>query len=450
MTKDLRTKLFMNTNDITIKMGIDNLNDMQNAVIEAIETTNNNLMVLSATGSGKTLAYLLPLLKLIDTTSDNLQAIVVVPGRELAIQSLNVLKSLVTLVRGYACFGGRPPMDEHRQICTLSPHILFTTPGRINDHIDKNNVDVTTLKWVIIDEFDKCLEMGFQKEMSYLINKLPENSRQILLSATPAEEIHKQNFISKDYSIINFLSPNEQISTRLQNFQVKSPQKDKLEILNKILCQLGSDKTIVFLNYRDGVERTANYLKENGFILSKYHGGLAQKEREIELYRFFNGSANILVSTDLAARGLDIPNVKNIIHYHLPETTDSFIHRVGRTARWDATGKSFFILSPSEQIPSFVDSNILEYTLSQTFFTIPRPSMATIYIGKGKKNKISKGDIVGFLCKKADLNIKEIGRIDVKDYYAYAAVPSEKIEEILKKLYGEKIKGQKTCFEPLK
>lgn len=437
-------------NELTEKIGINHLNEMQGAVVKAIQHTNDNIMVLSPTGSGKTLAYILPLVCMVDSASDDLQAIVIVPGRELALQSLNVLRSLGNDVRGYACYGGRPTMDEHRQLRQLKPHIIFATPGRMNDHIDKDNVDVDSVKWIIIDEFDKCLEMGFHEEMSYLINRLPFKARQILLSATPAEEMHHQTILKSNFKVMDFIPKDEQISDRVSIYQVRSPQKDKLEVLAKLLCQLGSDSTIVFLNYRDGVERTANYLKDCGFVVSYYHGGLEQKEREAAIYRFSNGSSNILVSTDLASRGLDIPNIKNIIHYHLPDTEDAFVHRVGRTARWNAMGDSYFVLGPEESIPEYVEAEIKEFTLQDDITTIPLPTMVTIYIGKGKKDKISKGDIVGLLCKKAELENNEIGRIDVKDYYSYVAVPSQKLSRVLQRLAGEKIKGVKTRFEPLK
>lgn len=437
-------------NELTEKIGINHLNEMQGAVVKAIQHTNDNIMVLSPTGSGKTLAYILPLVCMVDSTSDDLQAIVIVPGRELALQSLNVLRSLGNEVRGYACYGGRPTMDEHRQLRQLKPHIIFATPGRMNDHIDKDNVDVDSVKWIIIDEFDKCLEMGFHEEMSYLINRLPFKARQILLSATPAEEMRHQTILKSNFKVMDFIPKDEQISDRVSIYQVRSPQKDKLEVLGKLLCQLGSDSTIIFLNYRDGVERTANYLKDCGFVVSYYHGGLEQKEREAAIYRFSNGSSNILVSTDLASRGLDIPNIKNIIHYHLPDTEDAFVHRVGRTARWDAMGDSYFVLGPEESIPEYVEAEIKELSLQDNITTIPLPTMATIYIGKGKKDKISKGDIVGLLCKKAELENNEIGRIDVKDYYSYVAVPSQKLSRVLQRLAGEKIKGVKTRFEPLK
>ncbi len=412
-------------NELTEKIGINHLNEMQGAVVKAIQHTNDNIMVLSPTGSGKTLAYILPLVCMVDSASDDLQAIVNVPGRELALQSLNVLRSLGNDVRGYACYGGRPTMDEHRQLRQLKPHIIFATPGRMNDHIDKDNVDVDSVKWIIIDEFDKCFE-------GQAIDKI----RHFLMEA--------------HFKVMDFIPKDEQISDRVSIYQVRSPQKDKLEVLGKLLCQLGSDSTIVFLNYRDGVERTANYLKDCGFVVSYYHGGLEQKEREAAIYRFSNGSSNILVSTDLASRGLDIPNIKNIIHYHLPDTEDAFVHRVGRTARWDAMGDSYFVLGPEESIPEYVEAEIKEFSLQDNITTIPLPTMATIYIGKGKKDKISKGDIVGLLCKKAELENNEIGRIDVKDYYSYVAVPSQKLSRVLQRLAGEKIKGVKTRFEPLK
>ena len=228
---------------------------------------------------------------------------------------------------------------------------------------------------------------------------------------------------------------------------MRSESKDKLETLFHLLCSLGNQSSIVFLNYRDSVERTAGFLKQKGFSVSHFHGGMEQKEREDALYRFSNGSANVFVSTDLASRGLDIPDVNNIIHYHLPQTEDSYIHRVGRTARWDAKGHTFFVLGPDEHIPEFVKDEILPYQIT-TETLIPVPAkMATIYIGKGKKDKLSKGDIVGFLCKKGNLESNEIGRIDIKDRYTYAAIIKEKVEQVLMLTRGEKIKGIKTIVE---
>ena len=189
-----------------------------------------------------------------------------------------------------------------------------------------------------------------------------------------------------------------------------------------------------------------------GFSTSAFHGGLEQKEREDALYKFSNGSANILVSTDLASRGLDIPDVDNIIHYHLPESEEGYVHRVGRSARWNKQGRAFFILAPGEQVPAYVEAEVDGFrSLRAALGTaIPSPRMATVYIGKGKKDKISKGDIVGFLCKKGGLHSSEIGRIDVKDRYAYAAVSREKLQQVLRQTQGEKLRASKTLCELVK
>ena len=436
--------------EILDKCNIRQLNEMQIATSEAILNTGKDLMLLSPTGSGKTLAYLLPLTQRINPELDAVQAIVVVPGRELALQSATVLKDMATGLRAYACYGGRAGMDEHRQLRQVRPHVIFSTPGRMNDHLGKGNIDTKAVKWIILDEFDKCLEMGFHDEMAILMRQIPACARQILLSATPAEEMHTQQILRDQFAVLNFLPNEGNVPARVCIRKVQSPEKDKLETLRRLLCQLGDDSSIVFLNYRESVERTAAYLEEHGFTISSFHGGLEQKQREDALYRFSNGSANILVSTDLASRGLDIPDIRNIIHYHLPEGEDGYIHRVGRTARWDAYGDSYFILGPEESIPDYVDADVEDYELSTEAAPVPVPRMATVYIGKGKKDKISKGDIVGLLCKQAGLSGSEIGRIDVKDYYAYVAVVRSKLMQVLKQLNGQKIKGLKTLFEAVR
>ena len=419
--------------------------------MNAILHGNQDVVVLSPTGSGKTLAYLLPVSQLVDAADDEPQAIVVTPGRELALQSATVLKNMGSGLRAMACYGGRAAMDEHRMMKQVRPQIIFGTPGRLNDHLDKGNFSPYHIKYLIIDEFDKCLEMGFQDEMSRLIKKLPGLRRHFLLSATEAEEIPRFVHMGR-VDKIDYRMDEEQVPDRVHIYKVESPVKDKLESLGLLLRSLGDQSTIVFLNYRDSVERTNKYLVEQGFSTSFFHGGLEQKEREASLYRFSNGSANILVSTDLASRGLDIPDIDNIIHYHIPESEDGYIHRVGRTARWEAHGRAFFLLGPEEHIPEYVDSEVEDYEVPAAD-ELPQPAkprMATLYIGKGKKDKISKGDILGFLCKKGGLNSSEIGKIDVNDRYAYAAIARTKLCSVLNNVKGEKIKGVKTIVEEVR
>ena len=441
----------MDIQKILTKLHISELNEMQQHAAEAILGSDGDVVLLSPTGTGKTLAYLLPLVQLLDGTTNTVQALVITPGRELALQSDNVLKSMGCGLRSTACYGGRAAMDEHKVLKEVKPQIVFGTPGRLNDHLDKENISRYGIRWLIIDEFDKCLEMGFQAEMEKLVKSLPGLQRRILLSATNAEEIPQFVNMSKKGTLIDFLPDDEQTSERITLYEVHSPQKDKLETLKQLLLGFGDASSIVFLNYRESVERVNSYLVEQGFTTSCFHGGQEQRQREDALYRFSNGSANVLVSTDLASRGLDIPNIENIIHYHLPESEDGYIHRVGRTARWDATGRSFFILNSEEHIPEYVEGDVEEYVATESQHTVPAaPKMATIYIGKGKKDKISKGDIVGFLCKSGGLKADEVGRIDVKDRYAYVAVKRQKLKQVLRQTRGEKIKGIKTIVEEVR
>jgi superfamily II DNA/RNA helicase len=435
------------------KLRISELNEMQQHAAEAILCSDGDVVLLSPTGTGKTLAYLLPLIQQLDATSDDVQALVVVPGRELALQSDTVLRDMGSGIRSASCYGGRATMDEHRKLKEVNPQIIFGTPGRLNDHLDKENINRYHIRWLVIDEFDKCLAMGFHQEMQKLIKSLPALQRRILLSATNAEQIPQFVNMAKKGTLVDFLPEEEQTSERVTLYEVKSPQKDKLETLRNLLLGFGNESSIVFLNYRDSVERVNNYLTEQGFVTSFFHGGLEQKQREAALYRFSNGSANVLVATDLASRGLDIPDIQNIIHYHMPESEEGYVHRVGRTARWDKQGRAFFITGPEEHIPEYVEGNIEEYSLP----SLPRegqgvslPRMATLYIGKGKKDKVSKGDIVGFLCKKGGLQADEIGRIDVNDRYTYVAVKREKLQQVIRQTQGEKIKGIKTIIEPVR
>ena len=432
------------------KLGITELNEMQQEAGDAILRGKQDVVVLSPTGSGKTLAYLLPLVQLLDARQDDVQALVIVPGRELALQSDRVLKDMGSGLRSAACYGGRTAMEEHRKLKDVRPQIIFGTPGRLNDHLDKGNISPYGIRYLVIDEFDKCLEMGFHDEMARLLKKLPGVRRRFLLSATDTEQI--PDFVQMGRTQrLDYLMEEEQVPDRVVLYEVKSPVKDKLETLKSLLCELGDQQSIVFLNYRDAVERVDDYLCRQGFATSAFHGGMEQKQREDALYKFSNGSANIFVSTDLASRGLDIPDIQNIIHYHLPQNEQELVHRVGRTARWDKEGRAFFIVGPEETMPEFIDGEVEAYDISRPSVIVPpSPKNATLYIGKGKKDKISKGDIAGFLCKKGGLEPGEIGRIDVMDRYAYAAVSRLKLQQVLRQTKGEKIKGIKTVIEPVK
>ncbi|OSZ77539.1 helicase [Chitinophagaceae bacterium IBVUCB2] len=429
----------ISTDSILSKLNIKALNEMQLASIEAI-SNQKNVLLLSATGSGKTLAFLLPLLKLLDPTTTKTQAIVIVPSRELALQIETVFKSMGTNFKVTCCYGGHKRETEENNL-VQPPALLIGTPGRIADHIRRGNITVDSIETLILDEFDKSLELGFQEEMSFIIGSLKSINKRVLTSATEAVEIPA--FVGMDeFEKLEFLGDASE-DTGLTIKIVKSDGKDKLETLFRLICMLGDRSTIIFCNHRESVERTSNFLKDKDILNVFYHGALEQQERDAALNKFRNGTTNVLVTTDLAARGLDIANIRYIIHYHLPDKEDSFTHRNGRTARMDASGTAILILSPEEKLPSYIDAAAEEIVLPEKSILPEKPKWSTLFIAAGKKDKVNKIDIVGFLSNKGQLKKEDIGLIEVKDFFSFVAVKKIKVGEVLRLIKDEKIKNKK-------
>lgn len=431
-------------------LGFESLTPMQEQMHRAA-LEGKGVVMLSPTGSGKTLAYLYPLAELTDAASDALQAVVILPTRELAKQGEEMFRRMKTGLRALSLYGGRPTMDEHRILHEVKPQVVFATPGRLNDHLEKGNLMGQTVATLVIDEFDKCLELGFQDEMQRAVSQLTPLKRCWLMSATDMESIPAfMKAFSFDAVTLDFLSENEEKAARVAYYAVHSPEKDKLYTLGRLLTSVKGVPAIVFVAHRESVERVGKWLRGEGFGAVWYHGGMEQEVRERALYRFRSGSANVLVSTDLAARGLDIPEVGAVVHYHLPLKEEEYVHRNGRTARWTATGEIFLILGPEETLPPFAtEAGELDVSHIAALRPTP-PAYTTIYIGRGKQDKLSKGDILGFFCKKGHLKSDDIGRIDVGAHHAYAAVRRHALKPLLRQISGEKIKGMKTLIEEMR
>lgn len=422
-------------------LGISQLNDLQ---IEAQEkfALCQDMLILSPTGSGKTLAFLLPLIERINTALDAVQAVIITPSRELALQIDGVLKQMKCGVRSVSCYGGRPAMDEHRIMNSVLPHVVIATPGRLVDHLQKDNFDASLVETLVIDEYDKCLEFGFEKEMSSAFAMLTSVKQKVLCSATRAVNLSLP-------IILDYLGNETDAENRISLHVVHSPIKDKLETLLCLLRCFGQKQTIVFLNYREAVERTYTFLKKEGVQCEMFHGAMEQERRERSIYKFSNGTSNVLVSTDLASRGLDFPDIDNIVHYHLPLNEEAYIHRNGRTARWEAEGNSYFLLNEEERVPEYVvekSGELPEFFIPKNLPLVQPSIWATLYIGKGKKDKISKVDVLGTICKIGGLTPKEVGRIDVREHQSFVAVHRDKLPMLIQRLKGQKIKGIKTLF----
>jgi superfamily II DNA/RNA helicase len=432
------------SNNILLNLGIENLNEMQIAAQETI-LNDNNILLLSPTGSGKTLAFLLPIFEMLQPEILSVQCLILVPSRELGLQIEQVWKKMGTDYKVNVCYGGHS-IDTEIKNLSNPPAVLIGTPGRIADHIDRGTFRVDKIQTLILDEFDKSLQLGFHEQMSFIIGKLSKLNKRVLVSATSDIEIPKYTRVVNP-TVLDFIPNREELSDNLTTKLVISKEKDKIGSLFNLLCSLKSEAAIVFCNHRDAAERISDTLCEKGIYATYYHGGMDQDERERALIQFRNGSISYLITTDLAARGLDIPEMKHVIHYHLPLKADEFTHRNGRTARMLASGTAYIIHNESEKKMDYIDYEMTVLKVDNST-TLPKPPVfQTLYISGGKKNKLNKIDIVGFFSQKGKLEKSDLGLIEVKDFISFAAVKFNKISDLLNNIRDEKMKGKKFKIE---
>lgn len=321
-----------------------------------------------------------------------------------------------------------------------APAILIGTPGRILYHMDRNHFDPQTISALVLDEFDKSLEFGFIGQMTSIVERLTNLTNRILTSATTMTDIPTFTGIG-EYVMVNYLD-NSAAAPKLSIKKVIAPAQHKLKALFKLLCKNGPKKTLIFCNHREAANHISELLEDREIIHDLFHGGLEQVDREIALLKFRNNSNRILITTDLAARGLDIPEVDTIIHYQLPYKEDAFIHRNGRTARMQSSGEVYVILKPEEDYP-YIDKDCPEELLDGEYDLPPNSPFATLYITGGKKDKINKIDIVGFILNLEDVQKDDLGIIEVKEKEAYVAVKRSIALSIIKQANNQKIKGKK-------
>ena len=431
------------SNNLLLNLGIESLNEMQESASDAI-LNDANVLLLSPTGSGKTLAFLLPIFELLQEEIKDVQCLILVPSRELGLQIEQVWKKMGTDYKVNVCYGGHSIETEIKNLSN-PPAVLIGTPGRIADHIDRGTFKTDNITTLILDEFDKSLQLGFHEQMTFIISNLNKLNKRILVSATSGIEIPRYTRVTNP-TVLDFI-PTEEEKTNLSMKMVVSKDKDKIDTLFQLLCNLKSEAAIVFCNHRDAAERISDALNEKGIYATYYHGGMDQDERERALIQFRNQSVNYLVTTDLAARGLDIPEMKHVIHYHLPSKEDEFTHRNGRTARMLATGTAYIIAHESEKKMDYLDYGMKVMNVDNAASLPKPPEFKTIYISGGKKNKLNKIDIVGFFSQKGKLEKGDLGLIEVKDFISFAAVKSKKVKDLLNAIRDEKMKGKKFKIE---
>ena len=421
--------------DILSKLGITNLNPMQLAAKEAINA-DKDLILLSPTGTGKTLAFLLPLIQSLDEQIAEIQLLIIVPSRELAIQIEQVMREMGTGFKVNAVYGGRAGSKDRIEI-KHRPAVLIGTPGRIADHLQREAFEKRFIKTLVLDEFDKSLEIGFEVEMKLILEMLPHLKKRILTSATQDVQIPK--FVQlKSPIIIDFLS--EKIF-RLNVKRVLSPSKNKLETLIQLISNLGQQNGIIFCNFKDSIQQISDYLLDHGISHGTFHGDMEQQDRERSLIKFRNGTHRLLLATDLAARGIDVPELGFIIHFQLPNRESEFIHRNGRTARMNEEGTAFILHHEKEKLPEFATDAELQ-TLNSA--KLPAPShWSTLFISGGRINKISKGDIAGLFLKQGKLKQDQLGVIELKTDCAFVAVKTDQVVSLIPKVNQTKLKEKK-------
>ena len=410
----------------------------------AAASKGKDIILLAPTGSGKTLGFLLPLLQTLKPELKGVQALVLVPSRELALQIEQVFKAMGAGFKVNCCYGGHAVKIERNNLAQ-APAVLIGTPGRIAYHLKHENFDESTITALVLDEFDKALEFGFQDDMSYIIGQLRSLKQRFLTSATKMDVIPDFAGV-RNAAEIDFLN-SAAVAPDLKLKKVMTTAEEKLNTLFKLICKIGDERTLIFCNHRETVDRISDLLIDKDLAHDIFHGGMEQDERERALLKFRNGSIKLLITTDLASRGLDIPEVQFIVHYQLPYTEDAFLHRNGRTARMNAKGTAYLIMADDEKYP-FLSGDIETEVLKDKGYKLPRDSeWQTLYIAAGKKDKVNKIDIVGLLLKKGGLQKEDVGLIEVKDQSSYVAVKRKMAHKVLAALAEERIKNKKVKIE---
>ncbi len=424
-------------------LSITMFNEMQTEVIEKAETSKN-IMVIAPTGSGKTLSFLIPILTSLSTEKKGVQALIVAPSRELSLQIEQVFKAMKTTFKVSCCYGGHSFKIEQNSLSEV-PAVIIGTPGRLADHIERKSFDPTTIETVVLDEFDKSLQMGFHEQLKVIFFALNKSQKHILTSATRLLEL--PNFLPF-LSVETLDYQHQEVESKLKLNLVKTKSTEKVETLMRLIAGFNQEVCLIFCNHKDAVNRISGVLDKYTFAHGVFHGDLEQIDREKNLIKFRGGACNVLIATDLAARGLDIPEIKHVVHYQMPVHYEEFVHRNGRTARMHANGEAYLVLAEDETLPIYMHKkDFKEITLPEKLTLPAPPTFVCLYISAGKKDKISKGDIAGLLMKKGELTGEDLGLITILDHSSYVSVNRNKMKVLLLKLKNEKLKKIKVKIE---
>ena len=424
---------------------------------------NKDIIVKSKTGSGKTASFAIPLCEKVDINNNSVQGLIIAPTRELALQIKEEVQNIgrIKKVRCSAIFGKQPLKEQVAEL-KQRVHIVVATPGRIIDHIGRGTIDLSNVKFFIIDEADKMLNKGFVNDMESIMTKLPQNACKGMFSATIDDNINSvcEKYM-KDIIRIEIKDEDKHIKKQISEFFIKSEEENKYDLLKSIIYKECPHSVIVFANTRDKVDEIYKSMKKDKFTVGVIHGDMSQDKRLFIIKDFKENKFNILVSSDITSRGIHVDDVSLVINYEVPRDKENYVHRIGRTGRVDKLGKAITIVSTKEekylreieeytknQIEEINEIDEREVSEGKNKFKILQENLlknrksninkkenqevTKIYLNVGKKKKIRVIDIVGAFSNIEGINNEDIGVIEVKDTCSYVDILNYKGENFLK------------------
>jgi ATP-dependent RNA helicase DeaD len=456
-------------------LGYKKPSEVQEKVIPEI-LMNKDVIVRSQTGSGKTAAFGIPLCEKINWEENYPQVLILTPTRELAVQVSEDISNLGRFKRVNAVpIFGKEPISEQERKLKQRTHIVVGTPGRILDHIDRGSLNVSMIKYFVIDEADEMLNMGFIGQVEGVIRRIPKKKVTMLFSATIPEEIKELCEKHMDRPVDISIKNQKLITDNIEHSLCYVSYEKKLESLNNILICEKPETAVIFAKTKENVDNVFEFLKSKGYSVNKIHGGMLQKERLDTMEKFRYGDFRVLVATDLASRGIDIEGITHVINYDLPVEKEAYVHRIGRSGRAGAKGKAISLCVEGkdkllQEIEEYIGFNIKVCELPdvrnvkneeiELLKCKPKrkkekaqainADITKIYLNGGKKKKIRAGDIVGAICQIDGVTSEDIGIIDVQDSVSYVDILNRKGKMVIEKLRNSTIKGKKVNVEKAK
>lgn len=424
-----------------------------------------DLIGQSKTGSGKTAAFSLPILNKIQVEQNRygvLQAMILCPTRELSAQVVREIRKLGRKFEGLQVLpltGGVPGRDQAFAL-DRGVHIVVGTPGRILDHIRRERMDLSQIQTLVLDEADKMLEMGFEDEISAIISELPRDRQTVLFSATFPEGIELLSQRYQKNPVKVKVEDSAETSDLIRQLVYELGTEDKKNILMRVLQQHEADSILIFCNTKAAVTNLVELLQDQGVACGGLQGDMDQRQRDLSMAMFRNGSYKILVATDVASRGIDIGQLELVINYDFPLQPEDYIHRIGRTGRAGRSGTAVIFVGPSEKFKIFEVEKQAKATFERPNLGFKnqhglppgygQAKMQTLVIVAGRKDKLRAGDILGAFTGDGGLQSSEVGKIEIHDTFTYVAVSSMLSKEQIARLCEGKIKGKKYQVRVLK